>query len=288
MHGKVVNRNRVVGSLAACGLILSTGVALAQEEARAPVSFPTHGADEGSSKHAPPAERPRDTRQDVPIVAYAYSAQGAAPKSVGAYGYGLALAAAGQDAVLGGGATVWGSPIDRLTLIGDASRDVSGRFTPSVAAMGRLYGSRGEAFTLGVLGKWKAEGFGVGPHGDEIESELEGGVLATLLAGRFHLDSNVLAGGALGGSGEADVEARIRPGFDLGRLVRLGLDSQFRVRVAGPKYLPNGRIWDFAAGAQTVVGNQSFFGAFTFGPSTTGVLTNDIGVTGMLALGGTT
>jgi hypothetical protein len=287
MHGEVATRSLVGASLALFALVLPTRLALAEEDSR-PVSFPTHGADEGSSKPTPRAERPRDTRQDVPIVAHAYSAQGAAPKTVGAYGYGLTLAAAGQDAVLGGGATAWGSPIDRLTLIADASRDASGRFTPSAAAMGRLYGTRGEGFSLAALGKWKAEGFGVGPHGDEIESELEGGVAATVLAGRFHLDSNILAGGALGGSGEADVEGRIRPGFDLGRLVRLGLDGQFRVRVAGPKYLPNGRIWDFAAGAQTVVGNQNFFGAFTFGPSTTGVLTNNIGVTGMLALGGTT
>jgi hypothetical protein len=65
------------------------------------------------------------------------------------------------------------------------------------------------------------------------------------------------------------------------------LDGQFRLRVAGPKYLPNGRSWDFAAGAQTVVGNQHFFGAFTFGPSTMGVLTRAVGVVGMLALGGT-
>lgn len=287
MLGQVGSRPVAAASFAAFACILPARLALA-EESPPPVRFPTQGADAASSKQLPQAERPRDTRQDVPIVAYAYSAQGAAPKTAGAYGYGLTLAAAQQDAVLGGGVTAWGSPVDRLTLIGDASRDVSGRFTPSVAGMWRLYGTRGEGFSLGVLGKWKAEGFGVGPHGDEIESELEGGVLATVLAGRFHLDSNVLAGGALGGSGEADVEGRIRPGFDLGRLVRLGLDAQFRVRVAGPRYLPNGRIWDFAAGAQTVVGNQSFFGAFTFGPSTTGVLTENVGVTGMLALGGTT
>jgi hypothetical protein len=287
MHDEVSARRAAALGLVAWVWVLGAArTALAEEGT--PVRFPSHDADTGSSKAAPPPARPRDARQDLPLVAYTYSAQGAAPKTVGAYGYGLTLAAAGQDATIGGGATVWGSPIDRLTLVGDASSDVSGRFTPSVAAMGRFYGTREEGLSLSALAKWKAGGFGVGPHGDEIESELEGGILMTVLSRGFHLDSNMIAGGALGGSGEADVEGRIRPGFDVGRLVRVGLDGQFRVRVAGPKYLPSGRIWDFAAGAQTVVGNQNFFGAFTFGPSTQGVLTDAIGVTGVLAVGGTT
>jgi hypothetical protein len=267
--------------------LTSARIANAEEWKPAP-SFPVHAGDEGAN--APPAsvEPPRDAKQDVPVVAYAYSAQGAAPKTVGAFGYGLALAAPEQQAVLGGGATVWGSPIERLTLLADVPRDVSGRFTPSVAVTGRFYGDRGEGLSLAVLGKWKAEGFGVGPHGDEIESELEGGVLMTVSADRFHLDTNLLGGGALGGSGEADAETRVRAGIDVGRSVRLGVDGQFRLRVGGPKYLPNGRIWDFAACLQSIVGNQNLFGAMTFGPSTMGLLTDHVGLVGMLALGGTT
>ena len=41
-------------------------------------------------------------------------------------------------------------------------------------------------------------------------------------------------------------------------------------------------------GVPTIVGDQHLFGAATFGPSTVGLLTNHIGVVGMLALGGTT
>ena len=281
----------VTGSLF-CLALGWPSVAVAEDTAFAPeegrvVRFPTH-ADEGKAQPEVHAELPRDAKHDVPIVAYAYSARGAAAKSVGAYAYGLALASSGQGSTLGGGATVWGSPVDHLTLIADASRDASGRFTPSVAAMGRLLGDREHGFSLGVLGKWKAEGFGVGPHGDEIESELEGGLLLTLAAERFHFDANTLGGGALGGSGEADIETRLRTGYDVGRRIRLGLDGQARLRVSGPKYLPNGRVWDFAAGSQIIVGDQRFFGAFTVGPSTMGVLTDAVGVAGILTLGGTT
>ncbi len=228
----------------------------------------------------------RDRKGDIPIVAYAYSADGAPAKTVGAYGYGLGLAAKGQDSALGGGVTVWGSPIDRLTLIGDAPSDLSGRFTPSVALIGRILGGAAKGYALGALAKWKAEGFGVGPHGDEIESEIEGGALFSFESAGFHLDANALFGGGTGPAGEMDAEARLRLGYDVHRLVWLGVDGQTRMRVAGPKTLPNGRIWDFAAGPQVLVGVSHFFGALTAGPTTTGLTTDAICVSAMLSVGG--
>jgi hypothetical protein len=278
----------VGGQLVAFTLSLSS-VCVAQEAA--PVegparSYPAHAKDESGAGEDDRSVAKRDVKGSVPIVAYAYSARGAPAKTVGAYGYGLALDASGQDAVLGGGVTVWGSPVDRLTLIADAPRDISGRFTPSVAVTGRILGKPERGWTFGLLGKWKAEGFGVGPHGDEIESELEGGLLLSLNDDVWHLDLNALGGGGTGPAGEADTEARARFGYDLGRLVRLGLDGQVRFRVAGPKYLPNGRTWDFVAASQLMVGSSNFFGAFTAGPTTMGVQSEAVGGTAVLSFGG--
>lgn len=262
--------------------------AQALDEPQAPRYWPTHTADE--SKGAPPAPKTqeRDTRSEVPIVAYAYSATGAPAKSVGAQGYGVGMAASGQDAVLGGGVSVWGAPIDRLTLIGDASRNVWGNFAPSAAAVVRILGDGKKGFSLGGLGKFKIDGFASGPNHDEVESELEIGALASFVQSGWHLDLNTIAGRGLGDDGEMDAEGRFRVGYDLGRYVRLGLDSQGRVRMAGPKYLPNGRTWDFAAGTQVMVAMSRFFGAFTAGPTTMGLTSNSVGASAILSFGGTT
>lgn len=272
---------------AGLGAILTlTSGAVADPEQQTPVpTSPSQREDETKGAESRSA-RARDAKGEVPIVAYAYSAAGAPAKTAGAYGYGLGLAAQGQDTAFGGGVTMWGAPIDRLTLIADLPSDLSGRFTPSLALIGRILGGRREGYALSALGKWKAEGFGVGPHGDEIESELEGGVLFSFADSGFHLDTNALAGFGTGPSGEADVEGRLRLGYDVHRLVFVGLDGQTRVRVAGPQYLPNGRIWDFAAGGQVMVGAEHFFGAFTVGPSTMGLTTDSIGITAMLSAGG--
>lgn len=253
--------------------------------ARAAPGTPSQTKDEAPGGKAL-AKKPRNAKTEVPIVAYAYSAEGAPGKTFGAYGYGLELAAEGQDSVFGGGVTAWGAPIDRLTIVADAPRDVSGRFTPSLAVLGRILGERSRGWALGALGKWKAEGFGVGPHGDEIESEIEAGVLFSLLAAGFHLDTNALGGFGTGPAGEADVEARLRFGYDVHRLIWLGMDGQVRLRVAGPKYLPNGRTWDFVSAAQILVGDGHFFGAFTAGPTTMGLISDSVGVTAMLSAGG--
>src|SRR5579859_3978609 len=63
----------------------------------------------------------RSSATETPIVGYAYST-GVSAGTVGAMGFGSGLVY-GTTSTLGGGGTVWGSPIDRLTIVADAQRD---------------------------------------------------------------------------------------------------------------------------------------------------------------------
>lgn len=248
----------------------------------------------------PPDETPapvvtKDVRTEIPNVAYAYTAHGATAKSLGAMAYGLGVAGAGQKSILGGGVTVWGSPIDRLTLSADAQRNVFGNFAPSLAAVVRLLGKADEGWSLGALGKFKVEGFarpgGLGTppaEADEIESEVETGLLLSYGRDGYHLDLNTIVGFGLGDDGEIDTEGRLRLGYDVTRALRVGIDGQARVRANGPKYLPNGSTWDFAGGPQVIVGSKSFFGSLTGGPATMGLITDNVGWNVIASLGGTT
>jgi hypothetical protein len=229
----------------------------------------------------------RDAKSEAPIVAYAYTAHGASASSVGAQAYGLGLAAPGQKGLVGGGVTAWGSPIDRLTLVADGSRDVFGNFAPSAAAIVRLLGRAGSGWSLGALGKFKVDGFDTGPGG-ETEAEMEGGILLSYAGHDWHFDLNAITGFGLGDDGEIDSEGRVRFGYDLGSLVRLGMDGQARYRLSGDKRLPGNRNGDFALGPQVLVGSSHFFGAFTAGPATMGVVNKDVGWTAVVSLGGTT
>jgi hypothetical protein len=222
------------------------------------------------------------------MLAYTYTATGAVAKTVGAQSYGLTVVAGGQSSVFGGGARVWGAPIERLTLIADAERNVWGNFSPAVAVVGHLLGDRDRGWALGALGKFKIDGFAAGPEHDEVESEIELGALVSFSRSGMHLDVNGIAGRGLGDEGEMDAEGRLRFGYDIGRYVRLGADGQFRARLAGPKYLPNGRTWDFTAGPQLCVGSGSFYGALTAGPATMGLTSESVGFSGIVAFGGTT
>jgi hypothetical protein len=66
------------------------------------------------------------------------------------------------------------------------------------------------------------------------------------------------------------------------------LDGQNRFRLAGPRYLPNGRTWDFAGGPQIVAAAGNLFGSITAGPTTMGLVTSNIGWGVMTSVGGTT
>jgi hypothetical protein len=237
---------------------------------------------------APQGPESKDVRREVPLVAYTYSAAGASAKTLGVQAYGLGLVAPGQDSVVGGGGSVWGSPIDRLTIIVDGQRNLSRDFSPSATAIVRILGGGREGFTLGGLGKYKIDGFGKGLEGEEVESELEAGALLSYASAGWHLDANAIYGVGLGDEGEMDAEGRLRLGYDLGTWARVGFDSQARRRVAGPLTLPNRRSWDFAAGPQFFAYSGNFFGAFTTGPTTMGLVSDKVGYTALLSFGGTT
>ena len=237
---------------------------------------------------APPEPTTNDVKNEVPILAYTYQAYGASKGTVGAQAYGLGLGASGQRGILGGGLTVWGSPMERLTLIGDAQRNVFGDFAPSAAVVFRLLGSPNDGWSLGALGKFKVDGFAGGPTKNEVESEMELGALVSFVRSGWHLDMNAIAGRGTGEEGETDAEGRLRFGKDVSEWVRVGIDSQARVRLTGPKYLPNGQIWDFAAGPQIMIGSKAFFGALTGGPATMGLLSPNLGWTVIATIGGAT
>jgi hypothetical protein len=112
--------------------------------------------------------------------------------------------------------------------------------------------------------------------------------LITFTESGLRLDLTVIAGRGLGDDGETDTETRLRIGHDLGALVWLGVDGQARLRVSGPRSLPNGRSWDFTAGPQLLLGSGGFFAVLSAGPATAGLLSKDIGFTSVLGIGGTT
>jgi hypothetical protein len=224
-------------------------------------------------------------RPELPVAAFAYAAQGTRAKTIGVQAYGLGLMAAGQDRVLGGGGTIWGSPMRRLTLVVDGQRNLSREFSPSAAMILHFYGDGADGLSLGALGKFKIDGFAGGPSHDEIESELELGALVSYRATSWYLDANAIVGQGTGDDGESDIEGRLRLGRALGSYVRLGFDGQVRARIAGPRVLPNGRTWDFAAGPQAMVAWDRWFGSVTAGPATTGLVSRNVGWLAMLSVG---
>ena len=224
-----------------------------------------------------------------PIAVYTYRAAGAAAHSLGASAYGVALSSSGQKTTAGGGLTVWGSPVDRLTLVLDAARDVYllDHFAPSLAAVVRLLGSPSDGWSLGALAKYKVEGFGTDANGD-TESEVESGLLVSFVHYRWHLDLNGIAGAGLTEEGEIDTEGRLRFGYDVSQAVRVGVDEQARWRLAGTAALPGGRTWDFAGGPQIAIGSGHFFGSLTAGPATMGITkAGVVGWNGLATFGAT-
>jgi hypothetical protein len=264
----------LVGSIL---LLAVPTVSWAQTSPAAPSDEPVGPASSARAEDA--------ARRDPPIFSYAYTAYGSEAKTIGVHAYGLGLFAR-QVSVVGGGGAIWGSPLDRLTLIVDGQRSLSREFSPSIAAIVRLYGDGREGMSVGALGKFKIDGFAAGPSHDEIESEVELGALLSYRRFGWHLDANVIAGRGTGDDGETDAEGRLRMSRELGSLIRVGFDGQVRARVAGPRYLPNGRTWDFAAGPQAIAVFDRFYGSMTAGPTTTGLLTGDIGWTAMVSVGG--
>jgi hypothetical protein len=227
---------------------------------------------------------PRSATNEVPNVGYAYTT-GVATNSVGAMGYGSGLTAGGANG-FGGGGTVWGSPVDRLTIVADASRTIDKQFAPSAAALVRLFGDHALGWSLAGLGKYKVDGFSRGAN-NEFESELEVGAVVGYVRSGLHFDFNAVTGFGLTDDREVDSEARLRLGYDVAPFLRLGIDEQARYRLSGATRLPGNRSGDFAGGAQIFAWYRNVFGAITAGPTTMNVVDVRVGWMALVSVGAT-
>jgi hypothetical protein len=226
-----------------------------------------------------------DPRSSVPLGTFTLAAFGARPGSFGLRAYGLGRSSPGHRPIAGGGLSAWWSPIDRVTLLGDGTRDAAGQLTPSGAIVVRILGERAEGWSVGGVGKMKLQGFGA-EAAKEVEGELEMGLLGSYAARGWHLDVNAIGGAGLGDDGDADAEGRLRVAHDLGGSVRLGVDSQARFRVAGDKRLPGDRVWDFSAGPEAFFGFGQLFGSLFTGATTLGAAR--VGWSSIVTVGGLT
>jgi hypothetical protein len=216
---------------------------------------------------------------DAPQIGYAYSAFGSERGAYGAAGLGSVTGGAHSPADGGGGARLWGSPVEGLTVLAGAQKELTGNFAPFATAMFRLLGNRKAGYALAAVGTYKLEGF------DDLGGEVELGMLASVARRGWHGDLNVLGGTGTGESGEVDGEARARFGYDAASWFRIGADGQVRYRVAGDAKLVGGRTWDMIAGPQAIVSLGHFFGAVTGGPTTTAIA-QGVGWTTVVTVGG--
>jgi hypothetical protein len=221
---------------------------------------------------------PSDVRTDVPVIFLTHSAFGSRGGKIGAqgFGYGTAASTGGSG---GGGLTLYGSPVNRLTLLGTGERRADGTYAPSASLAVRILGSVEDGWALGAMGTYKAEGF------SNLEGEIEVGALFSILRDRWHFDANAVAGGGLEETEEFDAEGKLRVGYDVVDWLRLGLDSRLRYRLRGPMKLPGGRDADVIAGAQAIASWSQFYAAIFAGPSTVDVASGT-GFAGSLTAGG--
>jgi hypothetical protein len=238
---------------------------------------------------APPAQPPHDIREEVPLLAYTTSAFGASRMTMGALGYGGVLgapAASSPGTGLvnslsgGGGARIWGSPVDRLTIVLEVARPLDDKACggagkpcipanaakPSASVIGRLLGSRQAGMALSAELTYRTDGFA------DFGGEVEGSMLFSLARSGLHLDSNVTFGGAVDpDEREADGEVKLRLGYDVTSWFRVGLDGRFRYRLLGEQTLPGNRLGDAVGGPELLFSYKHLFVAVDGGPSTVGV-----------------
>ncbi len=252
-----------------CGLLAAAGSAWATD----------YDTDMGN-RLAPEAPASRTAQDEAPVWAFTHSAKGTSAGHYGAAGFGsstLELSGdLGGDNQFGGGARVWGSPVEGLTLLAEGSRRDNGELAPSVTGQFRLLESG--PWSLGALGRYKAEGFA------EVEGEVEAGLLGSLSANRLHLDMNLLAGRGFEEE-ETDGELLLRGGVDVLSALRLGFEGRARYRLVGEIELSGGKSWDAFGGPQITTNVESFFASVLTGPTTIGVV-DGIGWGTILTVGG--
>jgi hypothetical protein len=222
----------------------------------------------------------KDAKQQVPIVAHTYSAFGSSAGTIGAAAFGDSVSSRGNATTLGGGLRVWGSPIDRLTILLDGQRNPGGGSAPTAGAIFRIAGNLDDGWAFSALGKYKNDGFA------HVEGEVEIGALLSYARFGLHLDVNSVFGGDFDGQ-EMDAEGRARAGYDVAKWLRLGLDAQWRYRVAGARTLAGGRKGDLVGGPQVLFAYRNFFVSVTAGPSTVD-LASGVGWSVLLMGGGMT
>jgi len=108
----------------------------------------TPAAPDEQTLSAPTA--PSDVRTDVPVISFAHSAFGSRGGKIGAHGFGYGTAASSGGSG-GGGLTLYGSPLSRLTLLGTAERRPNGEFAPSASLAVRILGSVEDGWALGAI-----------------------------------------------------------------------------------------------------------------------------------------
>lgn len=180
-----------------------------------------------------------------------------------------------------GGLLVGGAPLSVLSLQALLGRDGDGRFSPTVTAHLCAWGGADTGHALGVLGRYKAEGF------DELGGELEFGLTGAMVTGRAHLDLNLIGGIGVEEEeeGEIDIEAKARVGYDLASMLRIGALARGRQRLRGEVPLNGRRNWDVLAGAEVLYWTGPVVLAVSGGPST--VRSQTVGGYVMLTLAGT-
>lgn len=220
---------------------------------------------------APPApDRPQDARTIVPVIGYGMSAFGAAPMSAGTQGYvGMLYGQPNPEGTAGklvpqGGARIWGSPVDRLTLLLEVDKRDFSAAKPSATVAVRIFGSRKVGWAIGAALTYRTEGFA------NVAGEIEGALLASFSKYGFHADLNGIFGAAVS-EREMDAEVKLRLGYDVTKWLRIGADGRFRMKVGDGKNLAGGRSYDVVGGPEMVFGYKYFFAALSGGPSTVGV-----------------
>jgi hypothetical protein len=237
-------------------------------------------AAESSTSSAERAGMLHPAQSETPVVALTHSARGPSAPGYGASVFGsgtLALSGDVRDeSQLGGGIRLWGTPIDRVTLLAEAVRRDNGELAPALTLQICLWNDQSWAF--GALGRFKSEGFA------EIEGELELGLLGSYDAAATHVDLNAIIGRGFD-EAETDGELALRVGRDVWSGLRAGIESRVRYRLTGDLALPGGRKWDVVGGPQLSASFDRFFASLLTGPTTVGVVSG-VGWEGLLTFGG--
>lgn len=247
------------------------------------MSWPSLGVAQPAVSDAPtPSPRPQSSAERAPLVLFTNDAKGGTTGTYGAASVGLATFGVDGNVpsgnALGGGVRIWGTPVAPLTFVLEGMRRDSGDFAPAVTLVASLYGSEDSTFSLGALGRYKAEGFA------EIEGEIEAGLLTSFAFTRVDVDVNLIAGRGFEEE-ETDAEALARVGYAVLPQLQLGAEGRARVRAWGEAALAGGRRWDAFGGPSVTLRGQYVFASFMTGPSNTGVA-GGLGWLSVLAVGG--